>query len=350
MRYAIYEDERLKAWLFQHSNNYFYLYLSGKIRKSLHTKEYFIALRRSFSVIDGYIKSGSMVRKYPLFNEVVVEYVKTIHNHDNIVKIKRFIGCFGKKLISEIKSDDIKELIFNRLELIQGQSVNREMALLKNVFRYALNKQYINEIPRFERVKEVKNKRLAFTDEEISEILSVGAARIDELNHGKNKFERELLLCYIKFLLYTGVRVGEALSIQIKSIKGQYAYVSKSKTLNREIYLNELALEVVREIKSIYARYGVSVRQESYLFMKYRGGAIRSFKRSFNALMMATSLKNEMGKNKLTMYSFRHTYITKSIKAGVPLTSISIQCGNSVEIIQKTYNHLSVHQVSDDLK
>jgi len=47
-------------------------------------------------------------------------------------------------------------------------------------------------------------------------------------------------------------------------------------------------------------------------------------------------------------YHFRHYYITKEILKGEPLDRISKQCGNSVEEIQRTYNHATTQRYREE--
>lgn len=38
-----------------------------------------------------------------------------------------------------------------------------------------------------------------------------------------------------------------------------------------------------------------------------------------------------------TFYALRHSYISRAIEAGVPLTVLAENCGTSVRMIEKTY-------------
>lgn len=355
MREIIYSNDDVNGYLYRRKNDFYYLYLKDnikRIRKSLATTNYFTALRKSFNIIDA-IKLG--VIKTPTFSKVSKDFIKTIKQpnkqrsyQDRLDKV--FIPAFKDKNINEITEADINQIIFARLEKIKPQSVNKEMVVLKQLFKYAKKCHYIFEIPEVEKQKEIAKKRDAFTDKELQEILKTSQQRIDEIVNARNRYDREVLQQYILFLMATGIRTGEALSIQFKNINEEYAMLGRSKTLKREIYLNKEAQQVVVNLIQIYSKYGIKYNDASCLFLNFNGEAVKSFKKGFNALLAMTSMKEQLGKNTLTLYSLRHYYITNALKSGIPLTSIAIQCGTSVKMIQKNYNHLTIYQVKNDLK
>lgn len=355
MREQVYNSNGIKAYIFRRDNNFYYLYFSEytrRIRKSLNTADYYSALKKSFSTIDE-ILAG--ITKTPTFNKTCKDFLKTIKSKNKKKYYSErldavFMPHFQNKTISEIKESDINSLIFQRLEKIKPQSVNKEMVVLKQIFKYAKKCNYIITIPDIEKQKEIAARRESFSDDEIQEIISTAKTRIDEITNARSKYDREMLLQYILFLMHTGIRIGEALSIQFKNINGDYALLGKSKTIKREIFLNDNAKQAIENIKTIYEKYKITYDNQSFLFLNYQARPIKSFKKSFNALLSATSMKDMVGKNLLTLYSFRHFYITSAIKTGIPLTTIAIQCGTSLKMIQKNYNHLTIHQVKNDLK
>lgn len=354
MNQVVYNENGLKGVLYQRSNDYIYLCITEKykrIRKSLDTKDYCEALRKFVSVIENY-KNG--VHQYPSFKKVCDDFLETVSSKQREDYGKRLKSVFLKEFqntkINEINETTINEFIFNRLKKAKPQTINRDVSVLKQVFKYARKKSYIKEVPQIERLKEDKKKREAFTEHELEELLTLAKERIGEINNAKNQYDRTILYYYMRFLLAAGIRTGEALSIRFSGIDKDTAKLTKSKTKIRDIVLNADALKVIEELKETYRNHNIPVNDGSYLFLNYKGEQIKSLKKSFNSLMLETSMAKTIGKNELTLYSFRHTYITRAIKNKVPLTTIALQCGTSVEMIQKNYNHLTIHSVKDELK
>lgn len=91
-----------------------------------------------------------------------------------------------------------------------------EKSIVKLVFRTATAMSIITpaQIPYFERVKAKTNRRPAFTKQEIAKLEKIAFERISEVNHPRVKRERQLLYGYIRFMLLSAMRVGEARYLQ----------------------------------------------------------------------------------------------------------------------------------------
>ncbi len=66
-----------------------------------------------------------------------------------------------------------------------------------------------------------------------------------------------------------------------------------------------------------------------------------SHTRRFKAAVIAAGLSSET-----TFYCLRHTYITRHLTAGVPVSAIADQCGTSAKMIEQSY----AHYLGDDLE
>lgn len=355
MKQRIFENDRLKGFIYKRDNDFFYLYITEhckRLRKSLNTKDYVQALRKCFALIDDYNKG---VFIYPTFDKVCQDFLKIVDNPKKREDYKKrleqvFYKTFQKVCIHDITSQKINDFIMKRLNDVKPQTINRETSVLMQVLKFAKRKSYIKEMPLIERLKETKRKRDAFTDAELQELLKTAKQRIDETNHPKIKYDRTILYLFIVFLVECGIRTGEAQSIKFNGIDTDTAKLTSSKTKVREVFLSTDAQAIISTLKQTYQQYGINFAPDSHIFLNYQGQPIKSFKKSFNELLKHTTMAKTTGKNELTLYSLRHTYITNAIKKGIPMTTIAIQCGTSLEMIQKTYNHLTIHLVKDDLK
>lgn len=356
MKEVIYNENDIKAWIYNRlDTESYYLYISEfnkRFRRTLKTDDLIRARQKSYNIIESY-KSG--VFNTPHFEEVAKEYLKTVQNEKTAKYYRDRLTAVFNPYFKDLPINQISEqLIFGlqtkRLENIKPVSVNKEMVVLKQVLRFAQKKRYIKEIPNIDKMKETKNKRNAFSDGEIAELCSIAQQRIADTNNSRTKYERTVAYLYIRFLLATGIREGEALSIQFGGICGDTAKLTSSKTKVREIFLNDEAKHIINELKETYHQYNISTNNHSFIFLNYKGLPVKSFKKSFNELLKNTTMAETIGKNELTLYSLRHTFITNAIKKGIPLTSIAIQCGTSLKMIESNYNHLTIHLVKNDLK
>lgn len=344
-----------RGYIFKRDNSIYYLYFSAyqkRIRRSLNTDNYLTALQKSYVMIDEILKG---VIKTPYFKQVAAEYLKTVRNQNKkdyfSEKLKKlYFPKFSKLKINEITTQALNDFIFERLENLKPQSINREMTVISQILKFAYKKGYISEIPIIERQKEDKARREAFTPEQVEELLTVAKNRINAIPNARLKYDRTILLYLIIFLLNTGLRLSEALSIKFNSINGEYAYLGKSKTIRREIFLNDDAQQVIEKLKKLYAVNNILFTSDSPLFLNYQGKPSYNFKKGFKSLMDDTSMKKYNNQNIYTLYSCRHTYISMSLKNSVNVATIAIQTGTSIRMIEKNYNHLKIHQVKNELK
>lgn len=65
--------------------------------------------------------------------------------------------------------------------------------------------------------------------------------------------------------------------------------------------------------------------------------------RSHQARPMREALKKSELDPEGTFYALRHSYISRAIEAGVPLTIVAENCGTSVRMIETTYARVRTH-------
>ncbi len=348
-------NDGMKSWIFQRKDTEnFYLCISKymeRFRKSLKTNNIYEARKKSYEIIESFEKG---FYQYPLFKNVANEYLKTMANKETQKFYKGrleavFYPFFNGKKINEIDSKLIYTLQNKRLATVTPQTINKEMVVLKQILKFATKMRYIEEMPEVEKIKEQKKKRNAFTAKEIDEILTTAKKRT-EIKNRRTKYDRTILYLFMRFLLETGCREGEVKSISFLGINNDTAQLTKSKTKIREIFLNDEALKIIEELKNLYKAYNIEITEDSFLFLNYKGNQLQTPRNAFNNLLKETSMKNRLGKNELTLYSFRHSYISEKIKKNVSYNAIKTQCGNSIKMIESNYNHLDIHSVKDELK
>jgi integrase len=78
-----------------------------------------------------------------------------------------------------------------------------------------------------------------------------------------------------------------------------------------------------------------------------KNGMLNRFRRVMAKLVEDGSITE---RDKFSFYNIRHTVITDYVRAGMPIAHIAEVVGNSVEIIQKTYNHMGSDDVVEQMK
>jgi len=152
------------------------------------------------------------------------------------------------------------------------------------------------------------------------------------------KMELERLLFYIQgpkvnirdraivmVLLYTGARVSELCSITIKHIDfltNHIRIAGKGGKL-REVPMKPEVVEAVKQY--LTERIKNKYSDSEYLFLGQRGTLQRD---GVNTLLESLAKKAHLD-IRLKPHTFRHTFCTKLVKRGVPITTVSKLAGHS---------------------
>ena len=86
-----------------------------------------------------------------------------------------------------------------------------------------------------------------------------------------------------------------------------------------------------------------------YVFTNYAGGQFGFHGKTFNTVLEALDLKQDSLGQLRSLYSARHTYITRKLEAGVRMRTLAKQTGTSMQNIEKIYGHHSVMDEKDKL-
>ncbi|WP_430885862.1 tyrosine-type recombinase/integrase [Fusibacter sp. JL216-2] len=138
----------------------------------------------------------------------------------------------------------------------------------------------------------------------------------------------------VQLLYYTGVRVSELCSIRIKDID---FLTHQLKVCGKGGKFREVPLkpEVVESIKDyLVARQNHKYYDSEYLLLGQRGAVGRD---AINNMLVSLTKKGNFSE-RLKPHTFRHTFCTRLINKGVPLTTVSKLAGHAhIETTAKFY-------------
>ncbi len=223
-------------------------------------------------------------------------------------------------------------------ESLQGSHAPRgiEFALnvVHNFLRYFSEQGRLNVPLYLIRVpKGASNSHSAITEEEYQKIITV--------MHSMNPVPlRDLAI--IMLLHDTGLRIGEMMSLEIDSIEeDNSAVVRTEKTIRlRRVYWNPETDAVLH--RYLVERINVGPEDTEFLFatkrMNAKSGSLssRSVQRSFQRILSLAGINR-----KLCPHSFRHSFIQRLAKLGVPDAIISQLVGHSTPLTISHYTKLS---------
>jgi integrase len=127
----------------------------------------------------------------------------------------------------------------------------------------------------------------------------------------------------------TGARYGELCACEVRhfDLVRETLYVPRGKTGPRNVILQPEAV-------AFFARV-VGTRGKEQPLLSRPGG--QGWKPSDQQRPMERAIARAGLDPEGTFYALRHSYISRAIEAGVPLTVLAENCGTSVRIIEKTY-------------
>ncbi|WP_147641378.1 tyrosine-type recombinase/integrase [Staphylococcus nepalensis] len=317
------------------------------------------------------IDSSTNLKFHPLLDEWFEYYKKT--NGSKITTIKNV-----KHIVNLAKRHTSSDLILEKIDLKLAQSLiedlnddgltydylRRVVSIIKKSFKYAEKFYQYNNTRIFDDVtipvkpktiedyEKEKQKRENYL--EMEQVIQIRNCLLDHMSNGKYESSKRhlMLTAYIVELqALTGMRIGEALSLQTKDIdmensqiniigtihwlkndKG-YGYKDTTKTSGsyRTITINQRTKKILKtvmlenkKLKQWSSRY----KDRDFLFTNIYG----------NPILLTTINKNiEFAKNKLkikkhiTTHTFRHTHISLLVEMGITLKAIMKRVGHTNE-------------------
>jgi integrase len=240
--------------------------------------------------------------------------------------------------VQDLTFMNVKFAIASRSEL-KGKTVNNYLQVLREAMDQAKYDGLITVNPVIDpksgvsiRVKDQKPEADPFSSDEADRIVASMQEKYPEQIGN-----------FTEFWLWTGLRTGELLALQWKSIDFTSGYFQVHETIVRGEHQDKTKTNKSRRVKLNSHSLAALQRQKKHTYLA--GGRVfndprydqpwideRAFRRSF----WAPTLKR-LGLHYRRPYNCRHTYATALIMANANHKWAAGQLGHSVEMFQKTY-------------
>lgn len=270
----------------------------------------------------------SKSNKYTL-GEAIEKFIKrkedtiTSHTHKKYIRISQNFNSLYNEKLRDIKYSQLQE-IFDNLTTSNG---NIAKIILNNIYENAIKEEIVNKnISVLLKTSKIKNKiirRIVYNKELIDKIYNFSET-------GQNNI-RDIVI----FLLYTGLRPGEAIEVKKENvfINERYFIAGKKTTAgkNRIIPIHKKILPIVEFHYKIAEKHNLK-----YLFMykneNYLKGTLNYFFTKFqNDLMFSNDL-----------HSARHTFITRAKELELNPSKLMKLVGHrTTNITELVYTHYS---------
>lgn len=247
-----------------------------------------------------------------------------------------------------------------------ANTIRSNCAVLSNVFRFAASIGDVrsSDIPTIRMPKAKPNPRPSFSLKEVNRLFEKAIERMAEPTLSERvRYERLVLYCYINIASYTGLRPVELHNLNWQHVggfliqrklpigEGEVVIRAFGKTEPRTVVPMEQAFSSFELLWTGFEKmHKMAPTLADPVFCNFRGGRLRSAKKSLNALLDAAGLKTHEFGGARVAYSFRHFYISQQLLAGVGVFQIAKNAGTSVEMIEKFYARLGPQVFREQLR
>ncbi|WP_159392730.1 hypothetical protein [Methylobacterium sp. C1] len=234
--------------------------------------------------------------------------------------------------------------------------------------------EVVHELRHLPRPRETKKQRSAedrrdaFSRAQVAALLAefdrvedAERTRVKKLGEGgrRKNYDRRLMALHVRLLLCSGMRPGaEILELtwdrirQIRNEHGEDIVVidpcGDGKTGPRIVNCDPEAVDVLSDLRALLIEFGFSTMGRAPLWPSRRSVVVRDMGTSFKSVLRRLGFQKTASSKAL--YVCRHTYLTERLRRGVTSDILAINCGTSVEMISRHYNHLRAEQIRGALR
>lgn len=268
---------------------------------------------------------------------------------------RHFEDSIGNEKIRYITEEDLLDLIRNMKNCgLSNNSIKSYFGMLSKFFNKAVSKGIINSNPaKGLAIKNIdaKNPKRALTDKEINLFLETISK------------ERKYLVPFFTFLINTGCRVGEAISLEWKDIEKdmrfceitktrvRYKNVNKDSTpknnsSKRKVPLNDTVSDMLKALKKEQKDMGI-FNPDNKVFLSKNNKIMEATLVAKQTKSICKTIRKEHNIEfpDVTPHWFRHTFASHGIASNIPILYLQKICGwSNPNMLLKIYGHMNEEQ------
>jgi integrase len=263
---------------------------------------------------------------------------------------KTALPFFGTKRIDMISASDFADYWIWRKNNFRKKkpsngTIKRERTCLLPMFKFAVSRGYITNVPKSDPPKAKLERRPTFSLDEWQTIYQAARKWVEEGQRLATGRDRFVAWQYFLILANTGMRVGELRNLRWKDLRtvkagdetrlvaqvqGKTGYRETVFQAGSEVFLKRLYTLRREELDK-------DPDQIEHVICHKNGTPIQSIKKAFFSLLKFAKVPEEYMGGKRTIYSLRHFYATQRLSHETSPFLLAKQMGTSVEMLEKFY-------------
>ncbi|MGK0239958.1 MAG: integrase [Candidatus Pelagisphaera sp.] len=250
-------------------------------------------------------------------------------------RIRRFDGAYAGRLLADIQTQDIEELLAQGN--VSPKTWNNDRAYLNTFFEFCIEQRFVSKNP-VARVKRFKIKKTRGTAATLSASKSEELLRFIEQYEGHNfqngntAGSKGCLVPFFALALFAGVRPD-------------WRYGEISKILPNHINLDTNTIHIEPEVSKNDEKRTIRIQPnlkkwlKAYPLNRYPIIPIRDIQKSLREIRKRHELSHDV---------LRHTYISMHVGKFRSVGNAALEAGNSESIVRRHY--LNVKSISESTK
>lgn len=289
------------------------------------------------------------------------EFSEQAHRNDKYMLDAKILPEFHGLQIKDVTHDVLEQFVIKRSrEKLDPSTIQRYMGIVNKVLQYAANRNAIDALPRFPKVRKQDKPRGWFNQSEYQKLyrrakVLVGTEHeiLSPNGNGRQKETRKLKITadlhnMIVFMVNGFIRPTDLKNMQhkhVEIIRDDHTYLRlslpESKKHSKPIATMERAVDVYERQCKLYEAND-QTKPDDYVFMPQysnRDTALKRLQHQFNFLLDDLGMKSDARGNERTIYSLRHTCIMfRLLNAdGIDMLTLARNARTSVEMIERFY-------------
>lgn len=237
---------------------------------------------------------------------------------------------------------------------VANKTLRSDLLALRQVLKIAKREEWITAVPDFPKLTVIPLPGGWFNQLELVKLGAFGLKWIKQPESPDERWKREYAFRYFQWLVFTGMRVDEALQVRFEDVQihkpsqnkhdnyvlvkvkgGKLSYLKGA----TEMLGLDGAVDAIERLKLLTP----DAQPNDLLFPINPRAMIRQFLDSAGLLF-------DERKQRRTAKSFRHTFIMMRLLSGVDSFKLAKSCRTSVKMIEQHYgSHINVRMSIDEL-